>query len=578
MTAETLREADLSRRLCRTRACRARARGFRRVPARRRGVCSSGPLRFPAGRSGHVAGGVWCAVADGAHTPRLLRRCRAGKSGVRDGSAPRMSTRSCSMPPMATTLRAQASAPRKLRDWVVAHPQGCVLPTPLYGRSAELLAIVPGDRARTRSARMRCDAQIEGAAWLVGGDGRGAGRSGSRAAADWHTGDALPRAALLCHDGMGISGPSPAILAQARAPRPSDALHRTPAGATAPANGCSPTDTPHGFACRRTRPDRKHRAGGGQRAAHGPRPFLRRAALARLSAHICLDCAPILPPATRSSSDRRARAHPVCNDDGIARARPAPARQRRAARCRRTSGSSRPSANGRRRAINCRSIATCVVARRRARLRLLGSAGRLRRRRHDRAVRRRTGARPRSLLCFLLWPNKKPAACVADRRVACSSSLTFSSQTRAHHRPAGSLPPLSIDHVFHRLEHRWAQNIAHRLSAGQWLSTDAEGDGVLRGAGFILRGEFDQVFARGECRQRQFGFEEAVGAGLQRQVRHHRAGAVQQLGGDGRRRAAGTVALDANQQPLGAAEQTLTAGIATGSARSAWRSRAVLPR
>jgi hypothetical protein len=39
------------------------------------------------------------------------------------------------------------------------------------------------------------------------------------AATDWTPGDPLPAAALLCHDGMGMAGPSRAILAQAHAQR-----------------------------------------------------------------------------------------------------------------------------------------------------------------------------------------------------------------------------------------------------------------------------------------------------------------------------------------------------------------------
>jgi hypothetical protein len=36
------------------------------------------------------------------------------------------------------------------------------------------------------------------------------------AASDWRSGSALPRAALLCHDGMGMAGPSRDILALAQ--------------------------------------------------------------------------------------------------------------------------------------------------------------------------------------------------------------------------------------------------------------------------------------------------------------------------------------------------------------------------
>jgi hypothetical protein len=114
---------------------------------------------------------------------------------------------------VAASLRAA-----QIVDWIDARTNGCVLATPLYGRSAELLAIVAGPLALAPGMRDALSMQIDRGTWLVDGV---AGQLTARlaAAADWRDGAALPRAALLCHDGMGIGGPSRGILAQARAAR-----------------------------------------------------------------------------------------------------------------------------------------------------------------------------------------------------------------------------------------------------------------------------------------------------------------------------------------------------------------------
>ena len=109
------------------------------------------------------------------------------------------------------TLRARSG---EITAWIAAHPQGSVLPTPLHGRSAELLALVEGPIALAPGMRDALFTQIDGAAWLRPGvdDGLAARLAAS---SDWNTGARLPHAVLLCHDGMGITGPSSAILADA---------------------------------------------------------------------------------------------------------------------------------------------------------------------------------------------------------------------------------------------------------------------------------------------------------------------------------------------------------------------------
>ena len=174
-----------------------------------------GPLRISTGLSGHVAGGVWCRIDDtrvsldycGDVVPASpvfqmdpLPRCHAIvlDASYGDDDVP---------------ARARAA---DVVEWVAAQARGCVLPTPLYGRSADLLAIVPGPIALAPGMRDALRVQIEGSRWLVDGIAHLL-KERLDAAVDWREGDALPRAALLCHDAMGISGPSRDILVGAAA-------------------------------------------------------------------------------------------------------------------------------------------------------------------------------------------------------------------------------------------------------------------------------------------------------------------------------------------------------------------------
>jgi uncharacterized protein len=178
-------------------------------------VLTLGPFRISTGRSGHVAGGVWCRVDDG-RTKLLYCGDVAPGSPVFAMDAPTRCDAlliDASYGDDATNARARAA---EIAAWIEARRQGCVLPTPLYGRSAELLAIVPGPLATAPGMREALLAQIACAEWLADDI---ATRLAARlaTASDWQAGDALPRAALLCHDGMGISGASAHILQQARA-------------------------------------------------------------------------------------------------------------------------------------------------------------------------------------------------------------------------------------------------------------------------------------------------------------------------------------------------------------------------
>ncbi len=176
-----------------------------------------GPFRIGTGRSGHVAGGVWCSVDD-AHTRIVYcSDITPGSPVFAMDAVPRCDAIviDASYGDDAVSVNSRATA---IAAWVDRHPGGCVLPTPLYGRSAELLATVAAPLALAPGMRDALRAQIEATAWLADDV---AAHLCSRLAAsvDWRPSDPLPSAALLCHDAMGLSGTSPEILRQAEARR-----------------------------------------------------------------------------------------------------------------------------------------------------------------------------------------------------------------------------------------------------------------------------------------------------------------------------------------------------------------------
>ena len=174
-----------------------------------------GPLRIVAGRSGHVVGGVWCQVGGDARSVVYCSDVVPASPVFAMDPIPRCDAIVLDASYGDDDVPAQDRA-QAVRDWVAAQPQGCILPTPLSGRSAELLAIVPGPIALAPGMREALQTQIAASGWLIGGGDR---RLAKRLAlaSDWKKGAALPRAALICHDGMGIAGPAREILATAAA-------------------------------------------------------------------------------------------------------------------------------------------------------------------------------------------------------------------------------------------------------------------------------------------------------------------------------------------------------------------------
>ncbi len=176
-----------------------------------------GPIAIRTGRSGHVVGGIWCHLSAGG---RKLGYCG---DVVPDSPVFAMDA----LPPCDLLLvDASYGADRvpalerglAIRRWLANHPQGAVLPTPLSGRSVELIGLIDTPIAIHPSMREALAQQIAASPWLKPG---AADTLSARfaEALRWEEGQPLPPAALLVDDGMGLAGPSKAALAQARRER-----------------------------------------------------------------------------------------------------------------------------------------------------------------------------------------------------------------------------------------------------------------------------------------------------------------------------------------------------------------------
>jgi Cft2 family RNA processing exonuclease len=217
MTAQTAAETDA--------VLAAYAAPEERALARKAGVeiveagadFTIGPIAVRTGRTGHVVGGIWCHLtADG----RRLGYC--------GDVVPESPVFAMDPLPPSDLLLVDASygadriptAERgdAIRRWLIAHPQGAVLPTPLSGRSIELIGLIETPIAIHPSMRAALSQQIAATAWLK--PGLAATLSARLAEAlVWEEGQDLPPGALLVDDGMGMAGPSRPALAQARASR-----------------------------------------------------------------------------------------------------------------------------------------------------------------------------------------------------------------------------------------------------------------------------------------------------------------------------------------------------------------------
>lgn len=172
-------------------------------------------LRIGTGRSGHVVGGVWFSVEAGeARAVYCADVVPDSAVFCMDPIPPCdlvMLDASYGADPVPGSARAAAIA-----AWIAARTGGCLLPTPLSGRSLELIAAMPGRFAIHAAMRASLQAQIEAGAALKPGIAGVLGERLARAL-DWTDGEPLPDCPLLADDGMGRAGPSARLIPLAAA-------------------------------------------------------------------------------------------------------------------------------------------------------------------------------------------------------------------------------------------------------------------------------------------------------------------------------------------------------------------------
>lgn len=176
-------------------------------------ILRCGDLTINIGRSGHTVGGVWFAVDDGS------RRIVYSGDVVPDSNVFAMDAMpQCDLLILdasygADTVPGPARA-EAIAGWIDKHPGGCLLPTPMSGRSLELIAVLPGPFAIHAGMRASLSAQIGATAALLPGVVELL-RARLSQAMDWTDDDPLPSCPLLADDGMGKIGPSSLLLPRA---------------------------------------------------------------------------------------------------------------------------------------------------------------------------------------------------------------------------------------------------------------------------------------------------------------------------------------------------------------------------
>ncbi|MCR8722752.1 MBL fold metallo-hydrolase [Frigidibacter sp. ROC022] len=162
--------------------------------------------KITTGHTGHVAGGVWFAVQSGGKRTVYCGDVVPESAVFPMSQMPEcdMMLLDCSYGDDRTTSSERAE---RIIEWVAARPDGSVLPTPLSGRSLELLTILPGRLAIADLMYEPLKAQISDPELLrPGAAERIAVRIDS--VLRWSPGSALPDCPLLVHDGMGSAGPA----------------------------------------------------------------------------------------------------------------------------------------------------------------------------------------------------------------------------------------------------------------------------------------------------------------------------------------------------------------------------------
>lgn len=212
MTAETLEEAPGTLRAYADPAeVRAHPIPRGRVELFRPGdTLRVGAVTIRTGRSGHVAGGTWFLVeADGSCLGYAGDVLPDSDVFVMDAIPPcdlLLLDASYGADPISPTERSRA-----VSEWIARHPGTSLLPTPLHGRSLELIALIKGPFAIEASMRGALEGQIA-AGTMLHAQATQALSQRLAAAQQWREGEPLPDCPLLADDGMGFAGPSATLL------------------------------------------------------------------------------------------------------------------------------------------------------------------------------------------------------------------------------------------------------------------------------------------------------------------------------------------------------------------------------
>lgn len=169
-------------------------------------VLTIGDAEITTGRSGHVAGGVWFCVEAEGHKVLYSGDVVPDSPVLEMDAFPH-----CDLLLLDASYGADAvsgdTRAQQIREWIMQNRDGCLLPTPLSGRSLELMALMPVNFAIHADMRAALAEQIAVSGALRDGV---AGRLKQllHNAQDWREDQALPRCPLLTFDAMGRAGPS----------------------------------------------------------------------------------------------------------------------------------------------------------------------------------------------------------------------------------------------------------------------------------------------------------------------------------------------------------------------------------
>ncbi|WP_367714413.1 MBL fold metallo-hydrolase (plasmid) [Nitratireductor sp. GISD-1A_MAKvit] len=188
-----------------------------------------GALSVATGASGHVVGGVWFSV-EAAGQRVVYSADIVPESAV----FPMQPLPVCDLLILDASYGADpipgAERAGQIGEWVVGYADGCLLPTPLSGRSLELIAAINVPFAIEAGMREALSAQIH-APDAVHKDRVAILSQRLKSARDWTVDEPLPSCPLLVHDGMGVAGPSrPALEAAEKSGFPILLSGHLPAG------------------------------------------------------------------------------------------------------------------------------------------------------------------------------------------------------------------------------------------------------------------------------------------------------------------------------------------------------------